>query len=1364
MFLRSALAHPVLRGSRRFARGVVVTVCVILSVALATSLTVDLGPALRTQAETQGGRLLQRPMHIGRLGVHLWSGQFVFEDFVIEGMAPTERPFFTAKRIAIGMPWSTLLGRRIVFSSVDIADWQMFVETRTDGTTNFPKLPQRAPRQGPSAWTTTLQYVRAHRGETTYADHGTPWSVVTRNIDLTIARTNEQYRGRLQFSDGTVLIQQYEPFAAAMRSSFTIEEGRVLFDRMDLTTDGAQSRLVGDVNLSHFPEMMYRVRSTVDFPTMRKLFFAHEAFSLSGTAEFDGTFHLFKEQMEDGRSRTGREVKGTFHSAIAGVNTMRFSGLRGTVRWVPELVEVTDTTTGFLGGAVRLGYKMAPLGQPDVQATYTFDTAYQDVDLAAMSEYLKLDGIRLAGRASGENRLQWPRGRFAGRAGQGTLRVTPPDGVTVLSRELDQGRASAAADVWGPFSNHRPLEPVAVGGEVVYEVDPRGLTLAGSHIATRDTYVAFQGRTEYGEASRIPFHVTSADWQESDRLLAGILTVFGSPTSAISLGGFGTFDGVMLNSFSRPRIEGTFVGQRMRAWDVLWGAARGTAVIENNYVDVTNVAMTDGDSTIEAEGRFSAGYPRRDGGEQINARVKVVRRPVADLRRAFDIDDYDVDGRLSGEFRVYGGYETPLGFGTMSIAEGVAYGEPFEDANATLRFEGTGVRLDNIRMAKGGGTGVGSAYVGWNGTYAFNLDARAIPIESLTMVKQATLPLSGLVDFTAGGSGTFELPRYALHGTVRDFFAGDEGVGQVVGDIGIEGDLMTLKLEAASPRLAISGAGRIALTPEMDAELAFNVSDTSLDPYLRTLVPKLSPFTTAVASGRIRVVGELANVDRLLVDTTVDRLDVRFFDYHLRNAAPLRLALDRHLVRLSDMRLVGEDTQLDVSGTVNLHDDRIAVRVRGDANLGILQGFVSNMRSSGRASLQASLEGPIQEPSVTGTMTVENGRFRHFALPHALENISGPLRFDSRSIRLDELTARMGGGPVQFGGSIGIEGYVPGRLDLTLRGQDMQLRFPRGMTSVVDADLALVGAAEGATLAGKVLVRDAVYSRAFDPSGDLLDLGGQTPTAASGPPVTTIPLRYDVQISAPSTLRVRNNAAQLVARADLTLRGTYDRPVVLGRAEIESGRVTFEGRRYVLTRGSIDLNNPNRLDPFFDLEAETRIRVPGETYRVTLRASGTLERINPVISADPPLPQAEVLALLLSDVAPGRDVEFRQYSTDITPQQQMLREVATRRLTGTISSQVGRAVEQTFGVDTFQLTPSLVDPNQQSSRLDPAARVVIGKRLSDRLFLTYSRSLSSSTSDQIILLEYDQTDRFSWVLSRNEDRTYALDVRVRRTF
>jgi translocation and assembly module TamB len=495
----------------------------------------------------------------------------------------------------------------------------------------------------------------------------------------------------------------------------------------------------------------------------------------------------------------------------------------------------------------------------------------------------------------------------------------------------------------------------------------------------------------------------------------------------------------------------------------------------------------------------------------------------------------------------------------------------------------------------------------------------------------------------------------------------------------------------------------------------------------------------------------------------VENLDLRLFDYRLRNAAPIRIALDRHSVRLTEMRVVGEETQLDVSGTVSLHDERIAMRTNGSANLGILQGFFRNIRSSGRASLEATFEGPMRNPVVTGAMTIGDGRIRHFDLPHALEAINGSIDFDSRGIRLDGLSGRLGGGDVRFGGRVGIEGYRPDRLDVTMTGRNMRLRFPEGMRSVVDADLNVSGTIANPTLGGNVLVRSAVYTRRFEAGGGILELTGGAGQASTSLR-TTFPLRYDVRINVPSTLRIENNTARVVAAADLQLRGTFDRPVLFGRADIERGEIRFEGKRYLVTRGTIDFNNPARIEPFFDIETETRVRVPGQTYRITVRASGTFERLTPEFSADPPLPEIEVLGLLFADVAPGRDVEFSQYSTNITPQVQLARERAARALTGTLSAEVGRVVEQTFGVDTFQLTPSIGELYQQSSRFNPGARVTIGKRLSDRVYLTYSRSIASTTQDQIILIEFDQSDRMSWILSRNEDRTYALDVRIRHVF
>jgi len=50
------------------------------------------------------------------------------------------------------------------------------------------------------------------------------------------------------------------------------------------------------------------------------------------------------------------------------------------------------------------------------------------------------------------------------------------------------------------------------------------------------TLVEFEGQTAYGGASQIPFHVSSADWQESDRVFAGLLTAFGVRTRAIPIG------------------------------------------------------------------------------------------------------------------------------------------------------------------------------------------------------------------------------------------------------------------------------------------------------------------------------------------------------------------------------------------------------------------------------------------------------------------------------------------------------------------------------------------------------------------------------------------------------------------------------------------------------------------------------------------------------------------------------------------------------------------------------------------------------------------------------------------------------------
>ncbi|MBY0493652.1 MAG: translocation/assembly module TamB domain-containing protein [Cyanobacteria bacterium] len=1353
------------RTAYRYGRRFAVTIGIIVAVIVVSVLTLDLGPTLKARAERAGSNWLDRKMTIGRLGVKIGSGKFVIEDLRIDGMLPNEPPWLVAKRIDVSLKWSALWHREILLESIEMTDWEMVVESYPNGRQTFPRLtgPPRAPRSGPRVVVTTMQFVHASRGLLKFNDYGSDWFAVAPNLDVTVTRAAE-YRGQLRYSNGSILVQKYEPMTADMTAGFKIVDNKVMFDRIDLITDGAVSTMTGVVDMKNFPEQIYYIKSKVQFPKLREIFFARDRFSLFGEGDFTGTFHLFKG---------GRELKGDFRSALAGVNDYRFPNLEGSLVWVRDRMEVTRATADFYGGRADFKFLMAPLGKKDQPARAVFDVNYRDVDLNALTDFYETRGLRLAGRASGRNEMSWPLGRYSERRGSGTATFASIGGLQ--GPQLAADAAAEARDryrIAGPFSTHTPLAPVAVAGDLTYEFDPREIRFEPSRIFTPDTYIAFEGSTEYGERSKMPFHLTSRNWQESDRFLAGIMTAFGAPTRAIPIDGVGQFDGVMLGAFRRPRIEGRFTGSEMLAWDVNWGDIDGDFVVENSYANISRAVIRKGLSRMDVTGKYSLGYPRADGGEQFDARIKVAEFPVADFREAFDLQDYDVDGLVTGDFHLYGDYEGPHGFGSMTISRGIAYDEPFSEASASLEFEGTGVRLNGIEMKKGGGTVNGAAYVAWEGSYSFDVAGRGIATDTLTLTAFPGYPaLYGSLDFTATGRGTFEEPRYDVKWNVGDLFFGDEGIGEMTGRLAMRGLLMTYELEAASPRLAVSGTGRVELNDEMDAELSFRVTDTSLDPYLRVLQPTFSPFTSAITSGTIRVVGELYNPDALRIDTNIEAVNLRMLDYRLRNQSPIRLSVEHQVLQVDALKMVGDDTGLDLTGSVNLVDQSLALQANGAANLAVLQGFLPDLRSSGRAEVTARITGTASAPVVAGNALLTNGRIRQLSFPHALEEVNGIATFDAGGLRLDGITARLGGGPVRFRGRIGLSSYQLSEFDVTATGQDMTLRYPEGMRSLVDAELGLQGAATAPIVTGLVTVKSASWARGFGASGGLFSglTGGEAALpSVEGQVAAASNVRFDVRLVAPSTLRIDNDQARIVASADLTMRGTLDRPLLFGHAEIDRGEVEFEGRRYLVTRGSLDFANATRIQPFFDIEAETRVRAPGQTYRVTMRMAGTTERMQPQFTSDPPLQTLDILTLLFSDQAPSGDIELARLRNPEQRQQRLVEARATRALTGALSAEVGRVVEQSFGVDTFQITPLLGnrDPYQQSSSLslNPTARVTIGKRISNRIYLTYARSLSSTTRDQIILLEFDESESLSWVLSQNEDRTYALEVRKRHAF
>ena len=188
----------------------------------------------------------------------------------------------------------------------------------------------------------------------------------------------------------------------------------------------------------------------------------------------------------------------------------------------------------------------------------------------------------------------------------------------------------------------------------------------------------------------------------------------------------------------------------------------------------------------------------------------------------------------------------------------------------------------------------------------------------------------------------------------------------MTGTLALRGKELSGEIDAASPRLAITGTGRIALTPQADAELTFRFHDSSLDPYVRLFVPRLSPFTTAVASGSIRVVGRagrLRSPARGRARSTRSTCGCSTTRSRTRRRSGSRSTSSE--VHVEDLQLVGDDTQLRRRRRASACAiERIALQASGDANLGILQGFFRDVRGSGRAELTRGGRRPARRAGV----------------------------------------------------------------------------------------------------------------------------------------------------------------------------------------------------------------------------------------------------------------------------------------------------------------------------------------------------------------------------------------------------------------
>jgi translocation and assembly module TamB len=404
-------------------------------------------------------------------------------------------------------------------------------------------------------------------------------------------------------------------------------------------------------------------------------------------------------------------------------------------------------------------------------------------------------------------------------------------------------------------------------------------------------------------------------------------------------------------------------------------------------------------------------------------------------------------------------------------------------------------------------------------------------------------------------------------------------------------------------------------------------------------------------------------------------------------------------------------------------------------DLHILKIVAPDVSSSGALALDVRASGSAASPTVAGQVQFKNVALNTADAPIGVDKLNGTLDIANDRVQVSQMTAQVGGGQVSLGGSLT---YRPAmHFNLALKGQSIRLRYPEGLRSLLDANLAFSGTTQASTLNGRVMID----SLSFTPDFDLASFSDQFSTVNTpSQPGFADTIKLAISVQSQEALNARNSQVSVAGRAALQVGGTAADPVITGRTTLTSGELFYRNLRYALQKGVITFDNPNETHPVLNVSVSTTV----EQYNLTLTMRGPLDKLTTSYVSDPPLATADIINL----VARGKTTQESAASSQSTDSM----------IASQAASQVSSSVQKLAGISSLQIDPLIGGNNQ-----NPSARVAIQQRVTKNLLFTFSTDVSQPGAE-MVQGEYQLTKRWSVSAARDQLGGVSVDGRFHTRF
>lgn len=1341
----------------------------------------------------------------------------VVRNFVLHGTeGPGEPPLFRVASIEVVLKIVSVFKRQVDIHSLTVERPQGYVRVAADGTTNLPtpKVKQKSERDPiETVLDLAIRRFTIRNGELKFAHRRIPLDVRGENLHarLDYDFQGPRYAGTVAMAP--VYVQSGKNAALPVNTDIglKIEKDRIEITRGAFMTERSRLELAGAVADLKDPRASVRLNGQVVLDEIARAFAEKPVpalrrappLALSAAASFaNDRLNIAGAQIDLGRSRL--TASGVIDSVKQMSGAIHFDG-NLSLGEAGRIMAVSSRPEGVvqLDGEARLAGRN--------QYTVTAKVATSDVavsagarrltgirartDVTATPDQIRLAGLRLAALG----------GAFAGEANlrkmdafrvQGTL-----SGFELRELAKDYAQRDLAWDgtLSGPVAVSGRLKGGPVARELVANArlgiapGSAGIPLSGRLDVTYDgprDVLGVDNSFIQLPATRLDL-AGSINQQLRVRLVSRNLNDFlpamnlasANPPKQLPVklrNGEAMFDGTVTGRLANPVIAGRVSLVRFAVNDQPFDQFSADLNAARNGAAVRNAALRRGKLSARVDATVGLRNWKPEPPQPVMATASIRNATLKDILAVAGKPEMKLSGDLNADAQVSGTVGEPRATANLDIANAVAYGEPIQRLQAKVNYAGTELNAQSsISAAANGRIDLAANYRHAPKQYGigklrFQVKSTGLRLENVKTVQQRQPNLQGAVDLHANGDAAIDnrpgKPRILFSNLDAAFRAkaldlGTKHVGNLVATAETRGQDLLVNFKSDLAQSNIDGRATWLLAGDYPVKADINFAPVRIAA-VRDLVAPPRPGQTAfdgVIAGHASVSGPSTKPEQLrgvleltqveLMGSGVERAGQTGGGLALKNATPVRVALDSSTVRIQQARFAGPDTDIALGGAVYLkRAEMFDLNVNGTVGLKVLERFNKNIYASGATTVKAAIRGNASRPLLDGRLEFQKASVNMIDMPNGISNANGVVLFNGEQAVIQSFTGESGGGQVKLAGFVRYAAEES-LFRIQATANKVRVRFPPHASTVVNAALDLNGTMRASRLTGTVTVLDMAYYSNTD-FGSMLSQAGtppHTPTAQTG---MLANMRLSVRVQTAPTAQFQTTLAQnLQANVDVELRGTAAKPGMVGQIMVSQGQIVFFGAKYNIGHATVSFYNPQRIEPVVDVDLETEAR----SVQVFLSVTGPMDQLKLAYRSDPPLPFSDIVSLLATGKAPSTDPVLAA-KEPAAPEQSWQQMGASTLLGQAVANPVSGRLQRLFGVTKLK-----IDPKITGAENSPQARLTMEQQITRDLTFTYIQDVTVS-NPQIVRVEWAIDPTWSAVALRQENGQFGIDFYYKKRF